>query len=178
MKSYIKNGLLLIIVFALVSVSYESKADEYVYMGAWSHHFSTPETKVIEGYEPPANHKCWKTNTCIIGDDQYIQTDFNENHRLLGYQKNSYLIGYFKNSYDQDTWFIDKTFIIDESSNIQLLASIGAQYGYTSCDFEDKGESSKLCPKIGFGFAYTKYKLQPVLSLNGKALVLLFRVKI
>jgi hypothetical protein len=154
-------------------------AEEYVYLGGWSHHFSDhPKSGMTDGYEPPANHQCWRASTCITGEPEYVEYKYNENHHMIGYQKNSYLLAHFKNSFNQNTWVLDKQFTITKKGNFTFLASLGITYGYTDCDFEDKGTKAEFCPHYQAGFAYTKYKIEPVISFGANHVGLAFRLKL
>lgn len=154
-----------------------SQATEYVYLGAWSHHTNEHPKSGYQYHSPEADHPCWRTGTCITGDE-YVEHHYNETHQLIGYQKNGYLLAHYTNSFDQLTWLAARQFESAPHHHFSLMASIGITYGYTDCDYEDSGTNATACPDYQIGIAYTQYKLQPILATNGSVITLSFRLKI
>lgn len=153
---------IILIVFSTIA-----NANDYVYLGAWSYHFN----------DNPNTHR--EASCTIEGCRFYLAADkYNESHRLIGYQKNSYLLAHYDNSFYQSTWLASRQFESAFSKNFSALAAIGITYGYTDCDYEDKGTNPTACPYYQVGIAYTKFKLQPIIATSGSVLTISFRLEI
>lgn len=169
MKAHIKHTLfetimLFSIAFVILcSCIQDSKADS-LYVGSWSHHFSEatqPKHKPVEQYPCPPQYRYG----CIkVPEPKYKKIEFNETHYLIGYEHSSYSIGYFKNSFGDDSVLIDKQFHVLQFDDIAVIAHIGATYGYRGCNGQDKG-NKQVCPELAAEFAYTKYQIQPIITL-------------
>jgi hypothetical protein len=164
----IKNlfcGFALVMVFIVISIVDYAAADEYVYAGGWSYHFS----------EHP---KDWLENTETKGSVVH-EHEFNNDHHMLGYQAKGFMVAHYDNSFGQSTWLVAKHWEKEHSDvPVAFIAQIGATNGYTDCDFEDSGTSAKTCPYYQVGFAITKFKVQPVFSTSGSVFMMSLRYRI
>lgn len=161
-------------VFLLI-FSGQSFSSEYAYLGGysthWGKHPNSTEANLPDG-------PCWDPGGPCVEGLRYYDPDFNGNHKLIGYEKNGFMIAHFKNSFYQNTWMIDKKFDLKKYGDFTLLGSIGLTYGYKDCDFENRGSKSEVCPSLQIGIAYTKYKIEPVVSTGGDYISLVFRIRI
>lgn len=164
------------ILLILALISSFASAGDYVYLGSWSHHLNEHPNSGWKTIEPDADHPCWKKNICITGE-QYVEEKFNETHNLIGYQKGGLMVGHFKNSYDKSTVIVTKNFQHDHK-NLGFILAVGVTHGYTDCDEKEKPGTAKICAHYQAGVAYTKYKIEPVLSITGTVVNLSFRRKI
>ena len=120
-------------------LTYDVARADSIIVGGWSTHIASP-------------------------DSQY-----NQDHRLIGYDSEEWLFASFKNSYDRDSFAIMKGWH-KRTSLFRLSLYGGGVYGYRSC-YGDEGEDGRLCPLIVPAVSYTRYKLQPAVFLMGEALV-------
>jgi hypothetical protein len=162
---------------AMLLLSTFASASDYLYLGAWSHHLNQDHPKSgTEEIAPPANHPCWKLNQCVIGS-KYVEYEYNESHDLIGYQRNGLLVAHYKNSFNQSTVLVANSFE-SQYKDLKFILALGATHGYTDCGHYDDGKRAKLCAHYQAGIAYTKYKVEPVISLSATVFSLTFRVKI
>jgi hypothetical protein len=159
----------------LVILSAKCFSSEYIYLGGWSYH-TNEHPRNGDTITANPNSRCHKYGACIEG----INTEeFNNDHHLIGYQKNGYMVAHFDNSFNQSTWLLVRHFEKQhEDFPVAFIAQIGATNGYTDCDFEDSGKSAKTCPYYQFGFALTKFKIQPTFSTSGSVFMMSFRYKL
>ena len=168
-----KTKIFLVVLLSLFSLSVS--ADEYVYFGGWSQHYGEHPNST-EANLP--DHPCWEPGGPCVEGLKYYDPDFNGNHKLIGYEKYGFMLGHFKNSFYQNTWVLDRKFNLKKYKDFTLLGSVGLTYGYTDCDFKNRGSKSEVCPSLQIGVAYTKYKIEPVISTGGDYINLTFRIKI
>lgn len=164
----------LILLLCICSIS--ACADEYIYFGSWSKHLTDHPNSGMQTIEPEKSHPCWKQNACVTGS-KYIEEKYNETQNLIGYQKGGLMVGHFKNSYDKSTVIVTKNFQHDHK-NLGFILAVGVTHGYTDCDEKEKPGTAKICAHYQAGVAYTKYKIEPVLSITGTVVNLSFRRKI
>jgi len=166
-----------IILLLALLVNCTANANEYIYLGALSHHFNSHPKDGWEEYAPPSGHPCYRYNSCVTGGEN-IEYQYNENHHLIGYQKYGYLVAHFDNSFNQSTWLVARQFESEPRSNLTFIAAVGATHGYTDCDYEDSGTNATTCPYYQVGVAYSRFKLQPILATTGSVITLSFRLQI
>jgi hypothetical protein len=160
---------------AILMLSTFASAD-YLYLGAWSHHFKErPELVEHEYIAPPPGDVCASIEACSI--KTVTKREYKETHNLIGYQSHGFMLGYFKNSFDKSSVVIAKQFEY-QYKDVALILSAGATHGYTDCRKEESNGDARLCPHIQAGIAYTKFKIEPVLSATDKSVNLSFRIKI
>lgn len=154
-----KNVIKMIAVMLAVSVSFHSDAAEkYVYFGAWSKHFVAHPQNVEED---ATKHKY----------------EFNENHKLIGFQYGSYMIGKFDNSFNQETYIATKQWVLLNKGNVEFIGSLGLTHGYHGCSQKNDEDEAETCPYASIGVAYTRFKVQPTLSLGAKGNVFMFGLR-
>lgn len=156
MRAHIKHTLfetvmLFSIAFVILCACIqESKADS-IHLGAWSYHINP-----------------------VVGVN-------NERHDLIAYEHNSYVIAVFKNSFGDRTYGVGKEFELFEYNNIKGSVLVGLDYGYKECiakkqtaeqyKYHSRGDA-QVCFLAVPSIQYTKYKLQPTISLMGDAVTL------
>lgn len=96
-------------------------------------------------------------------------SQYNQSHDLIAYERNVYLVGRFKNSYNRTSYVAAKGWH-EHRGYLRLSLFVGGVYGYRSC-YGDEGEEGRICPLIVPSVAWTGYKIQPALFLMGEALV-------
>lgn len=157
--------LITLIAAILVHCTPLANAEEYVYVGGWSYHFSG---------HPKDNLEDTETQGTVVHE-----YEFNNDHHTLGYQDKGFMVAHYDNSFGQSTWLVAKHWEKQHPTvPVAFIGQVGATNGYTDCDFEDSGVSAKTCPHYQVGFAVTKFKLQPVISTNGSVWMLSLRYKI
>jgi len=126
---------------------------DYVYLGAWSHH--------------------WE------GQPDKTKKDYNQTHNLIAYERKGYMVGHFTNSFNESTFIATKNFEL-EKGDFSFFFAAGATHGYTNCENQkkDAGTDKKICPYYQGGVAYTKFKIQPAIAFNQTVALLTFRIKI
>ena len=154
-----KNAIKMLAVMLAVSVSFTSEAaDKYVYFGAWSKHFVAHPQNVEED---ATKHKY----------------EFNENHKLVAFQYGSYMIGRFENSFYQETYIATKQWDLVERGNVKIIGALGLTHGYHGCSQKNDEDDAETCPYGSIGIAYTKYRIQPMLSLGARGNVFQFTLR-
>ena len=98
-------------------------------------------------------------------------------HNLIGYEHNTLLVAAYKNSYGKASLFVAKRLEFIDEPTWKAAVNVGINYGYYKCLRVDMEEKT-WCPAVVPEISYTKYKVQPTLSLFGKAIVLAFKWEI
>ena len=82
-------------------------------------------------------------------------TDFNETHALVAYERGGVIGGYFNNSHDDDTFFLAKRYYHQFSEQTTGSIMVGAMYGYKG-DCLDPGPVGKtrLCPMVSLAIEH------------------------
>lgn len=88
----------------------------------------------------------------------------NETHNIIGVELHSIGAGYFKNSHGRDTFYVGKIWRKPAANDINVVWSLGVNYGYRGCFQADDGGSATLCPHGYIGFEYTKYRVVPTIK--------------
>lgn len=139
-----------ILIAFLLMVSANAFADR-IYIGGWSHHLND-----YPGFD---------------------EGEYNETHNLIGYERKGYMVGHYKNSFNQSTVVAVKNFE-SQHNDIAVFISVGATRGYGDCEKRETVNDKKICAHYQAGFAYTKYRVQPVFSISTTVTFLTFRVDI
>lgn len=103
-------------------------------------------------------------------------SQYNQSHDLIAYERNVYLVGRFKNSYNRTSYVAAKGWH-EHRGYLRLSLFVGGVYGYRSC-YGDEGTEARLCPMLAPSATYTRWRVQPSVFLFGEALVLSARVEI
>lgn len=91
----------------------------------------------------------------------------NESHDHWALQYNKIELGRFNNSHDDETWYVAYEWNWLLLDNVQGFLKSGVTYGYRGW-YSDKGNRNWL-PMVAPGVRYTRYKVQPELTLFGDA---------
>lgn len=118
----------------------------------------------------------WSTH---IGGD----SDYNENHRLIAYERGKYLYGYARNSFNRDVYYASRKFLVPQSLvPININIHTGAIYGYLECvrptkTAVQKGKHSKLCLMLAAEFTPTTgYFIKPSVLIVGNSIIGSFKI--
>jgi hypothetical protein len=132
---------ILILLLMFFSLSVNAHTNEYLYLGAWSKHIND------EGYEQ------------------------NSTHNLIGYNKHGIVAGVFKNTYNDRAYFFGGELKSYQYKDFQFNLYGVVVFGYYECfgGKPDGAQMRKICPTLTPEFVYTKYKLQPTVSILVKA---------
>ncbi len=135
-----------IIVAILIIITANSAIADGLYTGAWSYHFNREEWR----------EKGW---------------ELNENNQLIAYKYGKVVAGHFYNSFGDSTAMINIEIANYQFHDIRATLYGGGTYGYSFCDGDQpktKHDPKKFCASLSPEFKYTKYSLQPSLSIIGK----------
>jgi hypothetical protein len=121
-------------------------------------------------------HSCARADYLYTGavSEHLIAGEFNESHDLLAYRHERFTLGYFKNSYYEPTGVFTYAYKLGDYQDFELNINAGVTYGYRKCYGYEQGPKV-VCPYIGPELVYTKYKLQPVITYLGQAVVFSLR---
>src|SRR5690554_5139755 len=113
-------------------------------------------------------------------DGQIDGWEPNTSHELIAVTYRGLMVGRFKNSYYQDTHVIAKSFHVWSGGHLEANIMAGAMYGYSHCysgEYHPPGEPARWCPALLPELAYTRWRVQPVLSMFGSIPVAAIRVQ-